>query len=490
MRWKTTLVLLIATVGIGVYISRYELRQPSPEERERLAKRVLDIPADSVSQLTLELPQATLTLIRDGSVWRLSSSRGAQDSARSGVGALEPHGVRADPDLVNQLLLQFEPLTADRALSASQGKAPLDPVAFGLHPPQGTVTLTSKGSPTRVLIGGPTPVRHRRYLMVEGRPDIFVVSSELFDTANQPPETFRDPMLLRSSTWRAETLTASSPASAFTIVRLGNDWRLTQPLSDRVSRTEVGQLLHRLTGIRIKRFVNEAPQVEQLSQWGFDHAAAEVTLREEGAQARPVTLFFGKPLVEDNSLVYAKRIDEPSLYAVLASDVDALLPDPNRLREHTCLNFFTGETAKVELTTGGSGWTIERVNGQWRAAGSATTLDTQRVEAFFNTLADLQLSGFVEEHPQDLRRYGLDPADSTIAVWTLNVETPQRLLVGSAVEASTNRYGRIEGREPVVRLPETVTELLATTLNDLRSPEKSSPPTQFQATTPSSANSP
>ena len=101
---------------------------------------------------------------------------------------------------------------------------------------------------------------------------------------------------------------------------------------------------------------------------------------------------------------------------------------------------------------------------------SDTALDAALVEAFLNTLADLRLLEFVDERPQDLARYGLASVAGAISVWTANPDAPQRLLVGSAVEGTTNRYGRIEGREAVVRLPEIATELLAMTAESFTEP--------------------
>ncbi len=63
-RWKTLLLLLVATVGVGAYISLYEIRQPSREALERLSKQILSIPAESVTQLVLDLPQVKATLVR------------------------------------------------------------------------------------------------------------------------------------------------------------------------------------------------------------------------------------------------------------------------------------------------------------------------------------------------------------------------------------------------------------------------------------------
>jgi hypothetical protein len=468
MRWKTTLILLIATVGIGSYISLYEIRQPSPEQRERLSKQILSMPADSVTQLVLDLPKAKVTLTRDKTTWRLS-----------------PQGVRADEGVINQLLGHLAPLMAERILSDSP-EHPLNSQAFGLDPAVGRLTLVSNGAKTTLLMGETTPVHGNRYLKVADHPAIYVVSSNLFDDANRPTETFRDPLLIRFSTWLADGITVTSLGSSFALTRNESGWSLTQPFIDRAERSEVNALMSGLSGITIKRFLDEGPQVDPhtngamggvRASWGFDHPKAEVTLLHSDAPAS-ITLLFGKPLAEDPSLVYAKRSDEPLLYAVASADVEPLVRDPHGLRAKACFDFVTSNARKVEVMREGTSWTIAQAHlsaapgasqtgAQWKEERSEMILETQRVEEFLSKLADLRISGFVDEAPSDLTRYGLEPPFGAIAVWTVNRDEPQRLLIGATIEGSANRYGRIEGRNAIVRLPDLVTELLATATDQL-----------------------
>ena len=456
MRWKTTLLLLAVTVGLGTYLSRYELKQPPPEAREQLSKQVVDIPPETVSQLVLDLPQAKATLALDGTTWRLA-----------------PAQVRADPILAQRILAHLAPLTAERVLPGTG-----DRKTFGLEPAAGWLTVVAGGTPTTLFIGDTTPVQHNRYLSVAGRAAVYVVPAALFDDANQPSAAFRDTALIPLSPWMTDRLTVTSPTLRIAVRREQARWLMTQPVGDRADRSQVNALLTALSGIRISRFVEDAPQVEHLATWGFDQPKAEVALHLEDGQA--VTLFFGAPLPEDRSLVYAKRSDEPGLYAVAAADVEGLLPPSDALREHTCFDFFLSHATKLEVARGEQRWTVARTSAasQWRVEGANTAVDTARVEALLNKLADVRVSGFEDEAPADLARYGLETPAGSITVWAAAEDPPQRLRIGSVVGTSSDRYGRIEGRPPVVRLSETVTQLLATTIEQLQPPSPSALPPQ------------
>lgn len=464
MHWKTTAILLLATFGLGAYITFYEIKQPPPEQRAQIAKQLLSLPPDTVTHVTFEFPNIRATLERQGDAWALPSSR-----------------VRIASDLVDKLLEMLSPLTAERIFQATAAK-PLEAKAYGLDPAVGRLTLRQKeGASTTLLFGERTPVGENRYVRIDGRPEIGVVPSRLFDESDQPLETFRDPRLLPFNAWAADEATVTFPTGSFSLTRKDTQWHVSSrpfaisvdaaaapSAADRAERAEITSFLNRMSTMQIKRFVDDAPGVEQLSTWGFDHPRVEVRLRQQHSPGA-ITVFFGSALADDGSLVYAKRSDEPSLYAVAAADVDALVVDPHSLRQKACFEFFTSQVSKVEIGQAQTRWTMERsraesdaAGAQWRVAETGAALDPQRVESFLGRLSDVRLGGFVDDAPSDLVRYGLQPPTGSIAIWTTDHPEPQRLLVGAALEGSTNRYGRIEGRTPVVRLPELITTLLAT----------------------------
>ena len=459
MKWKTTLLLLTITIGIGTYISRYEIRQPTPEEQARRLQRVLDIPPDTVTHLQLRLPSATLTFARADATWTLA-----------------PHGVRADATRIAQLLSQLEPLEAIRVLSGSANK-PLELKSYGLDPAVGEITCTARGTPTMLLIGSATPMHKNRYAKLANRPEIFVIDASVFDTANQPVDTFRDPLLLHLTPSSIHGITLTSPTIAWTLTRSDNTWQLTQPLTDLASRAEVDAVLNDLRDLHIKRFVNDTPAIEQLATWGLDHPNAELQLQQEGVTHPLLTLFFGKSLPEDRTLLYAKRSDEPSLYAVSEADVEALLKDLQQLREKGCFHFTTDHVTKLAVIQGDTHWTIERTGTVWHeAGGTPSALDTGQVEHWLNQVAELQLRGFIAEAETNRSRVGLAPPKGVIAIWTRESTIPQQLFIGYAIGDSTDRYGHIEGRTDLVKLPAAVTALLAMTPAQLRTPSPSAPP--------------
>jgi hypothetical protein len=288
----------------------------------------------------------------------------------------------------------------------------------------------------------------------------------VFDELDVPPEQFRDPLLIPAKTWTIDTAALESPTRRFTLAHRGETWWLTAPIEDRAERSEVGGWLNRAGEIRIERFVDDAPQVEKLTEWGLQMARAELALKKRDA-AGPVTVFFGAAVPGSEALVYAKRSDEPAIYAVAASDVEALLIDPTRLRSRACFEYFTSQVGKLAVRSGESQWTVLKQDGRWTLEGSEEPLDPTRVEQVLNTAADLRIEAFVSDDPAS-GPYGVEPPQGSITVWVDVEETPQRLAVGHAAQGAVGRYATIDGRQSVVRIPEAVMPLLATTADSLR----------------------
>lgn len=452
MKWKTTLVLFLATVGIGAYISLVDLRQSSPEQRDAASKQLVHLADPEIAELNLEFPKGRTTLARHDTGWRLM-----------------PQGVRADAELAEQLVDELTSLVAERALtvpppsagSATDGQ-PQSLGAFGLDPAAGTITATAGPQSVTVRLGDTTATAGNRYAAVTGRPEVFVVPSALFDAADQPPERFRDPLLFRTDAGSAAEIALVAPTRRFTLRRgAEREWRLEDPLADLADPTAVEGWLDRLGGLRIQRFLNDAPQAEQLAVWGFDQPAAELTISHEGQP--PVTVFFGRPLPDDASLVHAKRSDEPPLYAVAAHDLEPLLKDANDLRQTACFQMDPRLVARLELRDGERRIVLARGDGGWTVEGQDAVLNAGRMQALLEQVSLLRTVSFLDAGAADPSAAGLTPAVASITVGTSDGREPQQLAIGHPIGGSPNRYGRIVRREVVVELPETVTALLATT---------------------------
>ncbi len=465
MRWKTTLILFLAVIAVGAYLSLYEIRQPLPEQRSELARHILDLPIDAATYISVDVPQLQATFAKQAGGW-----------------TAVPQGWRVDETRLQPLLSPLASLVANRTMTP--GQQPLDLSSYGLQPPTGSLTVTINGAPTTLLFGQMTPIKGQQYLQVGDRPHVFVVSSRLFESANQPLEAFRDRRLVRFIAWQTQALTIASPTSTTSLVRRTDQWSIAAPFQDLADREQVMALVNGLADVRIDRFADDAPKVEQLTTWGFDTPKAEVTLTLSDLP-QPITFFFGRAVPDEPTLVYAKRSDEPFIYGVPVQQVDALLKNPNGLRSMRVVEFVPGSVTKIDVTRTRQSWAIERLpmsssaatssttvpvdaTPRWQEASTHTALDTTRVETWLNDLLAMRLAGVVADPSGDLSHFGLLTPTGSITIWTREGAAPQRIWVGGPADQPGERYVRIDGRAPIVRVPQAIDALLSMTPEQLR----------------------
>lgn len=446
MRWKTTLVLLVAAVGLGAYVALVDLKRPTPDQAEQLAKRIVDISPEDATTISVEMPAADVQLERRDDAWRMTA----------------PLSARAEASLTRRILSALDPLEAQRTLDGSATE-PLTLADYGLHPPQGSLTVTTPSQSVTLLFGEATAVGHNRYLRVADSQHVYVIGASLFDDLNQSVQAYRSHELLPLDTWRVTQIAVTAADHSYRLERRQDQWHLIEPIADAADLATVSTLLSKLRGLRITQFVTDAPEAEQLSSWGLEAPPIKLQISQED-DAEPLTVAIGHPPSDHPDQRYARRSDESTVYTVDQQAVDGLLHDPMMLRSQACFSFFASHVTKVELAWQDASWMIERREGQWRSAGEAgQTLDGARVEELLWQLRDLNVVRVVEDHPAALSPYGLEPPAGSVQVWTEPALEPERLLIGSTIQDGQTRYGYLAARDLVAELPADLDALLTRT---------------------------
>ena len=472
MRWKTTLILLIITVGIGAYVSLYELRHPTVQEQERLAKQVLRVSEEQITRLVVECPDGKVALNRLAGAWRLE----------------RPVRARADDTLLRRILKEVSFVESSRVLEPSE-KNPLALADYGLAPAQGLVAVTEQGGrTTTVLFGDRTAVEARRYVKRADAPEIFVVSARLFETLNQPLEAYRSRELLVFEPWNVQQLVVWSPSLSYTLTKQRdsatpiaaskNQWQITAPFMDDADNEFVEDTLSKLRNWRVQRVLTDVPQVEQLSDWGFDSAYAHITLLFKD-ETPPLELWIGHPLSDDSHALSAKRVDEPTIYAV-AEDLNRLPRNPQAFRSRAVLPFAPEAVTKLQIDWQDRSWTMEQRREQWKLAGAPPlALDGSKVQDFLWPLHTATVSNFVNDMPtpKDLELAGLQPPAGRIQVWVTGRKEPRELLVGGLVAPGPGRYGYLPARHAIVELPEAINQALSIVPESLKAESSADKPT-------------
>jgi hypothetical protein len=153
----------------------------------------------------------------------------------------------------------------------------------------------------------------------------------------------------------------------------------------------------------------------------------------------------------------------------------AVTADPKEWRERAMFTDVGVESDRIERDDGGSRLVLARDRKQWKMIEPLPTrVDPAARDALLQELGRARVSGFILDQPTDLSGFGLSEPVASISISTTRTregdgdaddpaDVPQakvevqKLLIGSPVAVgSQDRFGLIQGRPVVVRVPSSV----------------------------------
>ncbi|MCP3903152.1 MAG: DUF4340 domain-containing protein [Planctomycetes bacterium] len=250
-------------------------------------------------------------------------------------------------------------------------------------------------------------------------------------------------------------------------VRRDDRWWQTEPFEHPMKTPEIRQILRRAAELSIVDELDAggAGSTGTAATLGLDPAAATLRL---GWPEGSVRLLLGRRGIAGRS--YLRKGGDPAIL-VVNDDLHerALEQDPVLWRDPTLFDAIGVEADRIEIASGDDLVVLVRDRRTWRMEQPVRTrVNDVAFEGLVQALARAKASAFVRDDPEDLSRFGLStPAGSIAVTMSRVVEAPagdagvkresttQRLLIGARAGVGTqDRFGMIEGRRVIARLPE------------------------------------
>jgi len=421
------LVLLVLVAALGAYLYVYEVPQAQKEgKKEKLA----GVDKDAVTDVSLIYPDREIEVRQDGSTWRL----------------VKPIDAPADETTVKGLIATL----ADAEVQKTIDDAPSDLAPFGLDKPTVTVRLTTKDgkqSPP-IAVGKNTAIGGKTYVRKDDEPKLYLTSSTVGFGLNKQVKDLRDKQVLvfqDDAVQKVEIVPAD--AAPVVITRKDKDSWTVDPGGHPADPTEVRSYLSSLRATRATDFPDDAPK--DLAPYGLDkpRLVIHVATSADGSTPPLGLLLGGEKTEGSQKLVYAKRADQPTIYALGDWTFRTLTKTEGQFRDKTILGFDPGRVgqAVIERKDGG-GATLKRHDTTWQLEGSDKPTKVDAATRFLDDLRDLRGSDVAAEPPGDLARFGLDAPDLRIA---LTDKDGQPLGTVLAAKKDAKYYGMKSGGETV-----------------------------------------
>lgn len=192
---------------------------------------------------------------------------------------------------------------------------------------------------------------------------------------------------------------------------------------------------------------------------GLDPPLGEVRFRwSEGGERRETAIELGRRTVAGRA--WLRRLGDPLVHSASAELHDRVLADdPRNWRVRSLFDPDLAEPDAIRLSLSGTPVRLERQGRSWRLLEPvATRLDRESVSQWLDAIRRAESSGFFEDEPQELDRYGLGERADSIELSRRSADLPTRtekLRIGGPIgPGSSDRFAIVEGRPAVVLLGE------------------------------------
>ena len=461
MNFKTTglLVALLIVVG-AVWLIYPKLAPPAapkppPTETETEAEKGILDPqpaSDTLTRLTIERPGKPKLVFE-------RSPKPGQPERSNEWRAVEPVAAPADGGAVGRLVSTFAALKSRVKFEPGGKGAPSD-VDAGLSPPAANVTLADKDGTTYAFeIGGKSAMSNDTYVRLAGGKTIHVATHDLLAEVKKDFKEYRDRKLCAPAANDAVRVEIAAEGKSCVLTR-GADgaWVLDSPVKAFAAKDEVLGLVRRIAGLQVKEFVDDAPA--SLVTYGLDlpYLTATVTTetkrpaprKEDESASQPAEPQFETTTASAGLVIggfadlkqetrYAKLPDQPWVVSVSQKDVQTLLPDLTKLRDPVVTRVKAAGITTLEITSGGTTATLNKLDGVWKGAGDLADLETPAVVDVLQAFEDLRAIDYVDA-PEDLAKCGLAPPRAVLTVTAAGAIAPVTLRVGGDTASGKHTY--------------------------------------------------
>jgi hypothetical protein len=405
MRFKGTFVLLVLCAGLGAFLYFYEIKGGEKREKAKQEEKVVwKIPNDDVQQVDIITPALHIAALRSADKqWKIT----------------EPRPLEADTDEWNRLLGSACDISREDIVE--ENAADLAP--FGLAPAQTTVALKTKdGKIHEIRFGGTNPAGTFNYAALQGKNQVFLVSSSVSSTFNKNLDELRNRAILKFESSEAQSLDLQSPKGKLNLSKEGDRWWMQGKEKWAADSAAVNSLLGDLSGGRVKEFFDDNP--EDYTGLGFDKPILDVRLTVGkdkaikhlvvGQEKSKLVKKGQKPVPAAKKtepatpeLYLARDDSRPELFFVEKEFVDKFLKDPADLRDKSLVVYQRFDIDGITITNAkGTVSLAKSQSGDWVVGNDKKKAKWDAVNEVFDALQN-PVKGFVDT-PGALSQYGLD----------------------------------------------------------------------------------
>jgi hypothetical protein len=414
MKDRSIPILLIGIAVVGLFIVIQETWRAQKPVRQYQQKAVFELHPDALTSLHFKTADTLVDCVKENGIWMVGN-------ADKGMG-------RADIIRIHELVRGLNAL--GKGTTISQDELELRGLSlsdYGFDPPVLEIVAVDNRGRHVWEVGRDTPSGLEVYVREADAEEIYTILHDLWDVVPSEPADLRNRTLFPGELAAIRRLEIRGSSVGFVrVVKEGSvTWLIQQPLETPADPLEVLSYLDALRNVRIEDFIAE--NVSDLSAYGLQGETKQISLGySEGSSS---TLILGDPIPNRSGLLYARRADDTSVFALKVDILNFFELPNNAFRDARLITLSRDTINSIQIRRGDQQLMLsESGSGSWEVK-SPVVWDAD-ADAVFN-LIDLWSKAVVTEY--DISVTAVSPE------WMLEFS--------SAESAATNRIEVLAGGE-------------------------------------------
>ncbi|MFN2621377.1 MAG: DUF4340 domain-containing protein [Chthoniobacterales bacterium] len=440
MKTKTTIILLVLAVAVGLYIKYYESKRPNTEEAKRQAGNVVNFDRDTLEGIVIQNGDDRIELKKQDLKWRIEAP--FKDQADGG----------AVQNLINDLdgWQKFDSIPASEI---AKNTGLLD--EYGLSKGKLKLKLIGKDAPPEINFGNDAALQGKMYVRAGDSGDVAIAAQSVRNDIAKKPEDFRDKKLTDLTTAQVMRALVKTAAGEMELEKKADHWEIVKPLRARGDDQKINDLLAQITTAQIQQFVAE--DRGDLRPYGLAEPRGSVTLFAVDDKTGQ-TLQIGGPAgaaEKDKDQVYVRFTARNAVYTLPKKIEEILALKPADLRDRHLVRIDTNILDRITVDAPGKGKTVlARKDENWTIASKNNQpANSSEVNRMLDLLKVEQVTKFVEDVASDLPKYGLDKPQLQVTFSSFASENTPESTAGEHPFA-TIAFGKVDGDNVFARLGE------------------------------------
>ncbi len=403
MRFKGTLVLLIAVLALGSFIYIYEIKGKAAREKTKATeKQFWKIEGKDIRQIELDSSGQQIAAVRKSEKeWILT----------------HPRQLDADSDELNRLADAAS--TIEQESVVEENAAALD--KFGLNPPKSSLRVKTKdGKEYALNFGNKNPTGSFTYASRPNQPQVYLMQSHFADSFDKKVDDLRNHTVLSFEQPEAQSLILRNPKGMFELFKDSDDRWWFKGMNNRsADAPQVRSLLNAMSLGKIKEFFNDNPEdysnldlnkplIEATVVYGKNKAIKRLIIIAEKSKLNGKGERGGNkdPETPQGAIYLAKDASRPDLFFVDKDLVDKLLIPPDAIRDKALVSMQRWEIDSIVLTNTKGQFVFAKSGGEWFLGDKRKKVKWDAINGILDAMEKPVIAWV--DNPSSLSAYGLD----------------------------------------------------------------------------------